>query len=263
MEELFIEYFKFKKDDNKYKSFDESIIIDELNPNLLLKINIEKMLDTNLYDKKDIIIEKIKFQIDNNLYEKITSNGDFGMYINSEFLNYLIYNFVHEYMVKNELPIIGQYSKDIYNFFRKSREDFEYDISLNNGCFLYELIIKNKLKEILQIELNKGQASLFLNYALKNLEIYNHKTAFKIIKIDEIKLISNKFDLIFINKSKIFDNNTSVFDEIDKLININGYLIIHNYVINEEINIYLNSHYKYYERELYEIEGLTIYKKFK
>ena len=209
MEELFIEYFKFKEDKNS-PPLDKIKIIEELDPVILLKINIDNMLDTNIYRLKDINYNKIKFNHDLNVYKKIIDHPDFGMYIDGEFLEEKVYNFVHEYMEKNKLPISAQYYKEIFNFYKEKKDEYEYDIALNNGCFVYELIIKNRLSNILQIELDKGQANLFLNYALKNLEIINNKTFFNIINKDDkndynslIKSLNDKnekFNLIFINK---------------------------------------------------------------
>jgi hypothetical protein len=259
MEEYIIEYFKFNNTNHSLENDQNSIkIIDELNPIKLLKTNIDEMIDKNIYNHKNINYSTMKFNIDYSLYKKIITNDEFGTFVDSVFLFDTVYDFVYNYMEKNKLPILAQYTKDIYNFYKEKKEDYEFDISLNNGSFLYELIIKNKLLNILEIKNDKFLATLFLNVAIKNLKLENNQPLLESANIVDIPKFNNKFDLIFISKSKLIDNNKQNLNFLIELLNDNGYLVLNNVIIDDEMNLFLRNNNVLNEK--YELEGLSIYR---
>ena len=150
MEELIKEYFNFNGKNNE-----DIKIIDELNPNKLLRINIPNYLEKNLF--KDSINENIynhKFNIDYDLYNKIITDEIFGNFINSTFLQIKIVEFVNDIMQKNKLPVIAQFNPVIYKLFKTYKiydENnneilFKAGIKLDHGIFLYNMIYIENVK---------------------------------------------------------------------------------------------------------------------
>jgi hypothetical protein len=84
MEDLINEYFKFNSNSNQNSN--DIKIIDELNPEKLLKSNILNFIDFNLIKVINNDKLNIKFKIDYDLYNKIITDDSFFEYINSDFL---------------------------------------------------------------------------------------------------------------------------------------------------------------------------------
>ena len=105
MENLLSEYFKFSnKKDNK--QIPEIKIIDELNPNKILKKNLHKYIDMNLYAKKNKIDDELyntQFNIDYDLYDKIINSDEFAKYIKSDILKIKVIEFINEFRNSNRI----------------------------------------------------------------------------------------------------------------------------------------------------------------
>lgn len=315
MEELIKEYFKFNGKNNE-----DIKIIDELNPNKLLRINIPNYLEKNLF--KDSIDENIynhKFNIDHDLYNKITNDSRFGEFINSTFLQIKIVEFVNNIMEKNKLPIIAQFNTMIYKLFKtykvydaeNNEIQFKAGIKLDHGIFLYNMIIKNKFTKVLEVGFAYGTSGLFITAALKNLELYGNKTyhravdpnqstqwqnigrlnikrlgynnseviekpnyialpdllkdRLKDIKWNESKYDSNyeRFDLVFIDGWHTFDYTLLDFFYADLLLRPGGYIVVDDAKFDalRDLDKYLNSNFKFYRKESFEMRLWMVYKK--
>jgi hypothetical protein len=315
MEILIKEYFKFKNAiGNDIK------IIDELNPNKILKENIIKFIDKKLYKYNiDEELYNKKFNINYDLYENIIKNNKFGEYINSNFLGKIVNEFIYEYMTNNKLPIVANFNPVIYNLYKtrllydeaNNEIIFKSGINKDYGLFLYDIIIKNKFTKTLEIGFAYGSSGLFICSALKNLELFGYKTYHKAIdpnqttqwkKIgalnikklgynnieiiekpdyialpellkDRIKNVKwqeskydgsyEKFDMIFIDGWHTFDYTLLDFFYADLLLNIGGYIILDDAKFSalKELDKYLNSNYKFYKKENYEMSLFLVYKK--
>jgi predicted O-methyltransferase YrrM len=317
MENLIIEYFKFNGTTSK-----DVKIIDELNPNKILRENISKFIDSNLYkDKIDENIYNKKFNIDHNIYEKIIGDNKFGEYINSTYLKIKTIEFVNEQMVINKMPVVSQFNSVIYKLYKtykiydesNNEYTFKSGIKQDYGIFLYNMIIKNKMTKTLEIGFANGSSGLFITAALKNLELYGHKTyhvavdpnqstqwknigALHIKKLGynnieiiekpdyialpdllkervkntkwlESKYDSNyeKFDMIFIDGWHTFDYTLLDFFYADLLLRVGGYIVVDDAKFDalKELDKYLNSNYKFYKKESYEMGLWMVYKKIK
>jgi predicted O-methyltransferase YrrM len=226
MENLLTEYFKFsnKKD---IKQTPEIKIIDELNPNKILKKNLHKYIDMNLYAKKNKIDDELyntQFNIDYDLYDKIINSDEFAKYIKSDILKYKVIEFINEFMNSNKLPIVAQFNDIIYKLYKTYKiEDesdneilFESILKQDHGLFLYNIITENKFLNILDIGYIYGSSKLFIGLALKNLELYKHNTSYTSIISDEK-----------INKKNIWEENIKKigYDKL-KIINQINYLAL-------------------------------------
>ena len=317
MENLITEYFKFNGTTSK-----DLKIIDELNPNKILRENISKFIDSNLYkDKIDENVYNKKFNIDYNIYEKIIGDNKFGEYINSTYLKIKTIEFVNEQMINNKMPIVSQFNKVIYKIYKtykiydelNNEYPFKSGIKQDYGIFLYNMIIKNKMTKTLEIGFANGSSGLFITAALKNLELYGHKTyhvavdpnqstqwknigalhikklGYKNIEIIEkpdyialpdllkervkntkwleSKYDSNyeKFDMIFIDGWHTFDYTLLDFFYADLLLKVGGYIVVDDAKFDalKELDKYLNSNYKFYKKESYEMGLWMVYKKIK
>ena len=315
MENLITEYFKFNGTISK-----DVKIIDELNPNKILRENIPKFIDTNLYKEKiDENLYNKKFNIDHNIYEKIIGDNKFGEYINSTYLKIKTIEFVNEHMVINKMPVVSQFNSVIYKLYKtykiydesNNEYPFKSGIKQDYGIFLYNMIIKNKMTKTLEIGFANGSSGLFITAALKNLELYGHKTYHKAVdpnqstqwknigalhikklgynnieiiekpdyialpdllkdrvkntKWLESKYDSNyeKFDMIFIDGWHTFDYTLLDFFYADLLLKVGGYILVDDAKFDalKELDKYLNSNYKFYKKESYEMGLWMVYKK--
>ena len=303
MEQLLKEYFKFNGKEKK-----DIKIIDELNPNKIIKKNIHEYTDNNLYKNK-INEESIKeeFNINYDVYDKIITSVAFGDYIISDYLKILVTELVNEYMINNKIPIIGKYNSIIYKLYKnyklqdKKNKEVEIISYINQeyGILLYNIIIENKFKNILELGFGSGSSGLFISTALKNLELYDHKTNYTAVDPDQknkwnyigetsiekigyrnmnliekpynlslpnlLNDISNnklkKFNMIFINGLYTFDYKLEVY-YADLLLKNDGYLIIYNNM-NElaVLKKYLKDNYNSYQYIDYALNSMVVYKK--
>jgi hypothetical protein len=282
MEDLLNEYFKF----NSNKNSNDIKIIDELNPEKLLKSNILNFIDFNLIKVINNDKLNIKFNIDYDLYNKIITDDSFFEFINSDFLKLKKVEFINEFMNNNKMPILPEHTTIIYKL-NKSNKLYKLnnlDIKHDYGIFLYKFIIKNKFTKILEIGFTDSFSSLYIINALKNLELINNKTSYvaiepipiptiKIKNIDKlgyknITIIEkpdlleeeDKFNLIFINEIYNFDYNY-----INLLLKNGGYIIINENKEDQvkKFELYLNLYNlsSFYNYENYEIEAWKVYKK--
>jgi len=303
MEQLLKEYFKFNGKEKK-----DIKIIDELNPNKIIKKNIHEYTDNNLYKNK-INEESIKeeFNINYDVYDKIITSVAFGDYIISDYLKILVTELVNEYMINNKIPIIGKYNSIIYKLYKnyklqdKKNKEVEIISYINQeyGILLYNIIIENKFKNILELGFGSGSSGLFISTALKNLELYDHKTNYTAVDPDQknkwnyigetsiekigyrnmnliekpynlslpnlLNDISNnklkKFNMIFINGLYTFDYKLEVY-YADLLLKNDGYLIIYNNM-NElaVLKKYLKDNYNSYQYIDYALNSMVVYKR--
>jgi predicted O-methyltransferase YrrM len=315
MENLITEYFKFNGTQSK-----DVKIIDELNPNKILRENIPKFIDTNLYkDKVDENLYNKKFNIDYDLYAKIIGDNKFGEYINGNYLKIKTIEFVNEHMVINKMPIVSQFNSVIYKLYKtykiydelNNEYPFKSGIKQDYGIFLYNMIIKNKMTKTLEIGFANGSSGLFITSALRNLELYGHKTyhvavdpnqstqwknigALHIKKLgyNNIEIIEKpdyialpdllkervkntkwleskydtnyeKFDMIFIDGWHTFDYTLLDFFYADLLLKVGGYIVVDDAKFDalKELDKYLNSNFKFYKKESYEMGLWMVYKK--
>jgi predicted O-methyltransferase YrrM len=224
-------------------------------------------------------------------------------------------------MVINKMPVVSQFNSVIYKLYKtykiydESNNEFPFKsgIKQDYGIFLYNMIIKNKMTKTLEIGFANGSSGLFITAALKNLELYGHKTyhvavdpnqstqwknigalhikklGYKNIEIIEkpdyialpdllkervrntkwleSKYDSNyeKFDLIFIDGWHTFDYTLLDFFYADLLLKVGGYIVVDDAKFDalKELDKYLNSNYKFYKKESYEMGLWMIYKKIK
>jgi hypothetical protein len=315
MENLITEYFKFNGNQSK-----DVKIIDELNPNKILRENIPKFIDTNLYkDKIDENLYNKKFNIDYDMYAKIIGDNKFGEYINGNYLKIKTIEFVNEQMVINKMPIVSQFNSVIYKLYKtykiydelNNEYPFKSGIKQDYGIFLYNMIIKNKMTKTLEIGFANGSSGLFITSALRNLELYGHKTyhvavdpnqstqwknigALHIKKLgyNNIEIIEKpdyialpdllkervkntkwleskydtnyeKFDMIFIDGWHTFDYTLLDFFYADLLLKVGGYIVVDDAKFDalKELDKYLNSNFKFYKKESYEMGLWMVYKK--
>jgi len=318
MEHLLNEYFKFN---SKNSNINQEIkLVQQLDPNKILKENIDKYLEKNLF--KDSINENIynhKFNIDYDLYNKIITNEVFGNFINSTFLQIKIVEFVNDIMEKNKLPVVAQFNPVIYKLFKtykiydenNNEIPFKAGIKLDHGIFLYNMIIKNKFTKILEVGFAFGSSGLFITAALKNLELYGHKTYHRAVdpnqstqwkgigklnikrlgynnseviekpdyialpdllkdrlkdkKWNESKYDPNyeRFDLVFIDGWHTFDYTLLDFFYADLLLRTGGYIVTDDAKFDalKELDKYINSNYKFYRKESFEMRLWMVYKK--
>jgi len=315
MENLITEYFKFNGNQSK-----DVKIIDELNPNKILRENIPKFIDTNLYkDKIDENLYNKKFNIDYDLYAKIIGDNKFGEYINGNYLKIKTIEFVNEQMVINKMPVVSQFNSVIYKLYKtykiydelNNEYPFKSGIKQDYGIFLYNMIIKNKMTKTLEIGFANGSSGLFITSALRNLELYGHKTyhvavdpnqstqwknigALHIKKLgyNNIEIIEKpdyialpdllkervkntkwleskydtnyeKFDMIFIDGWHTFDYTLLDFFYADLLLKVGGYIVVDDAKFDalKELDKYLNSNFKFYKKESYEMGLWMVYKK--
>lgn len=303
MEQLLKEYFKFNGKGKK-----DIKIIDELNPIKIIKKNIYEFTDNNLYKNK-INEESIKeeFNINYDVYEKIITSVAFGDYINSDYLKILVVELLNKYMITNKIPIIGKYNSIIYKLYKNNKlhdkKNKEVDIisyiNQDYGILLYNIIIENKMTNILELGFGSGSSGLFISTALKNLELYDYKTNYTAVDPDQknkwnyigetsiekigyknmdliekpynlalpnlLNDISNKksklFDMIFINGLYTFDYKLEVY-YADLLLKNDGYLIIYNNM-NElaVLKKYLSNNYNSFQILDNVLNSMIIYKK--
>jgi hypothetical protein len=182
MENLITEYFKFNSNQNQ--TLNDIKIIDELNPNKILKTNLNNYIDVNLYKTPIDKIDDLKFNIDYDVYNQIITSNKFGEYVNGDFIKLKTVEFINDYMNKNKMPIVSQRNYIIYKLYKtykiydelNNEYIFKSGIKQDYGIFLYNIIIKNKFTKTLEIGFANGSSGLFITAALKNLELYGHKT---------------------------------------------------------------------------------------
>ena len=316
MEDELKKYFVFEGKDSPNKLN----IINELNPIEILKITIPKYLDNRLNKniEKDFFT-KLKFEIDYDLYKKITSNQDFGEIFNSKIYYDLVNEFVIKIMEEHKLPYRAQYNPIIYklykywNLYDKENKiiKFSSGIKMDYGIFLYNLIISNKFTKTLEVGFAYGSSAMFICSALKNLESIGLKTvhyavdpnqstqwqnigklnveriSYKNLKLYEEpdytglpkilkEKLSNaqwlgskyddkyeKFNLIFIDGWHTFDYTLLDFFYADLLLEVGGYIIVDDAKFDalKELDKYLSSNYKFYQKVNYEMSLFLVYKK--
>ena len=297
MELLIKEYFKFNGREKK-----DIKIIDELNPYKILRKYINKFIDKNLYKNKiENDINKINFKINYEIYDHVIDNEFAGNYINSEYLKDIVFKFTYKIMENNKFPIIAKFNPIIYNLYKENNK-YTYNVNQDYGIFLYNTLIENKFLKVLEIGFGNGSAGLFITTALKNLELYDHKTFYTTIdlskdieKIDIEKNNYKNFEIIktpvFIAlpellKNSIYDEKISkkykVYDMIiinekneqnkidhnlnfyysDLLLNIGGYIIL-NFENIKEIEKYIKTNYSSYNKIVSNIGSWYIYQKLK
>jgi len=179
MENLLTEYFKFNGKEKK-----DIKIIDELNPNKILKKYINIFVDNNLYKrKKDKEVNEKNYNINYVLYSSLIENEKLGNYLNSQFYNTIIIEFVNKIM-KYKYPIQPKYNIIIYNIYKDLKDESNL-FKLDYGVFIYDLIIKNKFTKILELGFGNGYSGIFICSALKNLELYDIKTKYTVIDPDQ------------------------------------------------------------------------------
>lgn len=200
MEQLIVEYFKFNGKGKK-----DIKIIDELNPNKIIKNNIKKFIDKNLYNNKiDSEVYDRIFNIDYDTYERILNKRDIGDYLNGTHYQDSINKFVNKFMINNKFPVNAKFNPIIYNIYTNNTANI---INEDYGIFLYNTIIENKFNKILEIGSENDSSGIFICTALKNLELYDYKTIYTSINLS--KKIEN------INLSEIDYNNIEIIKELN------------------------------------------------
>jgi len=200
MEQLIVEYFKFNGKGKK-----DIKIIDELNPNKIIKNNILKFIDKNLFNNKinSEVYDRI-FNIDYDIYERILNKRDIGDYLNGNHYQDSINKFVNKFMINNKFPVNAQFNPIIYNIYTNNTPNI---INEDYGIFLYNTIIENKFNKILEIGSENDSSGIFICTALKNLELYDYKTIYTSINL------SKKIEDI--NLSEVDYNNIEIIKEIN------------------------------------------------
>jgi hypothetical protein len=297
MENLLIEYFKFNGKEKK-----DIKLIDELNPNKILKKYIKIFVDTNLYKRKIEIIdkeinEKI-FNINYDIYTSLIENEKLGNYLNSQFYNIIIIEFINKAM-KYKYPILPKNNIIIYNIYKDLKDESNL-FKLDYGVFTYDLIIKNKFTKILELGFGNGYSGIFICAALKNLELYDFKTKYTVIDPDQknkwknigktyienleytnMKLIegsynlelpelykniklNDKLDMIYINGIYTFDYIMYLYYS-NLILKDGGLLVLYanNNKQLKEFDNYVNSNYTHFEKITYNLSSLLVYKKLK
>ena len=200
MEQLIVEYFKFNGKGKK-----DIKIIDELNPNKIIKNNITKFIDKNLYNNKiDSEVYDRIFNIDYDIYERILNKREIGDYLNGNHYQDSINKFVNKFMINNKFPVNAKFNPIIYNIYTNNTANI---INEDYGIFLYNTIIENKFNKILEISSENDSSGIFICTALKNLELYDYKTIYTSINLS--KKIEN------INLSEVDYNNIEIIKEIN------------------------------------------------
>jgi len=200
MEQLIVEYFKFNGKGKK-----DIKIIDELNPNKIIKNNITKFIDKNLFNNKinSEVYDRI-FNIDYDIYERILNKREIGDYLNGNHYQDSINKFVNKFMINNKFPVNAKFNPIIYNIYTNNTANI---INEDYGIFLYNTIIENKFNKILEISSENDSSGIFICTALKNLELYDYKTIYTSINLS--KKIEN------INLSEVDYNNIEIIKEIN------------------------------------------------
>ena len=200
MEQLIVEYFKFNGKGKK-----DIKIIDELNPNKIIKNNITKFIDKNLFNNKiDSEVYDRIFNIDYDIYERILNKREIGDYLNGNHYQDSINKFVNKFMINNKFPVNAKFNPIIYNIYTNNTANI---INEDYGIFLYNTIIENKFNKILEISSENDSSGIFICTALKNLELYDYKTIYTSINLS--KKIEN------INLSEVDYNNIEIIKEIN------------------------------------------------
>lgn len=320
MQSLLDNYFTFAGKDN----IDKIKIIDELNPYIVLEKYIPKYVENDLYKdtiKNEWIKKEYDFKVDQELYDKIVNNKDFGTLFNGKFYHDVVNKFIAKNMEKKNMPIKAQFVPLIYNLYKYWQLHDEHNdvikfnsgIKLDYGIFIYNLIIRNKFTKTLEIGLAYGSSALFICSALKNLESTGLKTYHyavdpnqtkqwksiarlniqrlgyknativeepdylglpKILKerVENKKWLGSKFEptyerfqLIFIDGWHTFDYTLLDFFYADLLLEAGGYMIVDDAKFDalKELDKYLYSNYKFYEKVHYEMSLFMVYKKIK
>ncbi len=275
------------KNDSKYinllleiiKNNYSFIVKNKKNENSLISF-LKKNYLYDLYFKKQIIENKKK-----ELYLK---------YIYIFYIKYILYFnleiYSFEKYYKNINKIIKNISNDNFNLTIKNKDIIEifsneYNIILNlikknnlinclevgsNFIFLQNLVNDLSLIDLTIIKSIKNKKIFGINYSQQKTFNKKNNCKLKIINITPLNFYNekyqkkNKFDFIFLNDKFNFDFVLFFFIYSDKILNINGYIVINNSHLNS-----VSYCIKYIEKNInsYQKIGnhstITIFKKIK
>jgi len=246
--------------------------------NKLENVKISPLID--LKEFSDKLYQTILFKLDIAISISKNNLQKYFLIVDKVHLN----NYINIQYAKNNNLINFQLEDDIKNILNKNHliiKNNKIDCIINTveGNAIYNLIIKNKLNKCIEIGMDYGIISTYILLAFDKLEknvklisidkfqeIRWHNFGLNLIKLNDFnkyltfyneplytvlpKLITNKYNLIFISGWNTFDHIMICITFASMLLTDDGFLIINN-KYNNRVNKcirYIDSNYKNFKK---------------